>query len=100
MEREELELSIIEAVCSEFGVEFHELRSPTRVRNIKDARHLAIFLLYFFTDSTITKVSKRFKRHHSTSLHAIKCVRNLIEYDRQYRIKYNRVISKIQSNVN
>lgn len=70
----------------------------SRDREIVDARHIAITLIWENYGShdnkkgyTLKRLGRFFNRHHSTIIIALRKSRNLIECDDIYRDKYQRV---------
>lgn len=72
-------------VCEYFGIDQHRLHEKTKKREIVQVRQLAMYLCREL-DYTHKAIGLQFGgRDHSTVVHAIKSVNNLIETDNNYR---------------
>lgn len=72
-------------VCEYFGINQHRLHEKTKKREIVQVRQLAMYLCREL-DYTHKAIGLQFGgRDHSTVVHAIKSVNNLIETDNNYR---------------
>ncbi len=69
-----------------FDVDEKKLRSRTRTRNVVQARQVAMYLCRKYTDETLQKIGKEFGgRDHSTVIHSIDTVEDLVDTDPQFR---------------
>ena len=72
-------------VCEYFGIDQNRLHEKTKKRETVQVRQLAMYLCREL-DYTHKAIGLQFGgRDHSTVVHAIKCVNNLIETDPNYR---------------
>lgn len=83
-------------VCEFFEVSLCDLEGKSRKREICEPRQIAIYLIM---DRTV-KLSYRaagseFSKDHSTALHCVRTVRNLIDTEPQFKQKIIRLESRI-----
>ena len=77
---------IQEVVSKYFKITVNEMQSPTRKRDIVQARQLAMFFAKKYTKSSLAVIGSHIgKRDHATVLHACKTVDNLLETDKQFK---------------
>lgn len=82
-------------VCEYFGIDQHRLHEKTKKREIVQVRQLAMYLCREL-DYTHKAIGLQFGgRDHSTVVHAIKSVNNLIETDRNYRNRVDDLRRKV-----
>jgi len=62
---------IQQIVCSSFQVTVEELKSPSRRKQLAEARKVAMFLCRRYTTESLQVIGKSFKRTHSSVLHAV-----------------------------
>lgn len=86
---------VIEMVCEHFSVSIERLRSKNRSRNICYPRHVAMYLIYQHCMKSCQNVGNWFNRDHTTVLHAIKSIKNLIETDPTIRREIDMFLLKI-----
>lgn len=66
---------IINSVVINTDVTKADLKSRKRNYDIKNARHIAIYLVYKYTEKTTNETGKIFDRDHTTVLHACKRIK-------------------------
>jgi chromosomal replication initiator protein len=71
--------AIQEAVCSILGVSRQELLSPTRTARVAEARQLSMYLARDLTPLSLAQIARRFKRDHTTVLHAVRAVSSRLD---------------------
>lgn len=82
-------------VCEYFGIDQHRLHEKTKKREIVQVRQLAMYLCREL-DYTHKAIGLQFGgRDHSTVVHAIKSVNNLIETDNNYRNRFTDIRRKV-----
>lgn len=80
--------SIIRSVCSFLNISEDVLVSPQRKFHIKEARHIAVYLIRTnVVGITLQEIAHKFNRDHSTILSSIHVVEDGIRFDRAYRKK-------------
>jgi chromosomal replication initiator protein len=62
---------IQQMVCANFQVSMEELKSPSRRKEIANARRIGMFLCRSYTSESLAAIGKAFCRTHSTVLHSI-----------------------------
>lgn len=79
---------IVNLVCERYQITRADLEGRSRAREIADPRHLAIYLINEFTELTLRQMSDFIPRDHSTMLHSIKLIGDMLTYDNQTRNNY------------
>jgi chromosomal replication initiator protein len=62
---------IQKVVCANFQVTLEELKSPSRRKDIANARKIAMYLCRSYTAESLAAIGKAFARAHTSVLHAI-----------------------------
>lgn len=70
---------IASAVAAATDVTIEEMISRDRRMQVAEARHITIYLCRIRTGETMTAIGKYFARDHTTVIHAIRKVEDLIE---------------------
>jgi chromosomal replication initiator protein len=71
------------AVCEWFGVSQADLRGDKRPQSIAYPRHIAMYLCRELTDQSLPKIGAKFGgRDHSTVMHGVRRIGDLIREDR------------------
>jgi chromosomal replication initiator protein len=70
--------TIMAETASYFGLRREDLVSKSRSRPLTTARHIAMYLLRELTGLSLIKIGELFDRDHSTALHGIKRIENLM----------------------
>ena len=87
---------IIQDTCDILGVNDLALVGKTRIREVVEARQIAIYMAKKYLPKTALKrIGKRFNRDHSTVIYAISQYRDLTTTDNQYRNKANLVMQHL-----
>lgn len=74
------------AVCEYFNLKVEDLHSPSRKRNIVQARQIAMYLSRNLTQSSLSAIGEMLGgRDHATVLHACNTVNDLIATDRLFK---------------
>ncbi len=76
---------IINEVSGFYGISYNEMKSATRLREIVQARHVAIYFLQKYTQQTKTAIGAIFYRDHTTVIHAYNSIENLLFSDSVFR---------------
>jgi chromosomal replication initiator protein len=69
---------IMDETAAYFGLERDDLVSKSRSRPLTTARHMAMYLLRELTQLSLIKIGDQFERDHTTALHGIKKIENLM----------------------
>lgn len=96
-----LDLSAIQkAVASHFGIKLTELMSQDRSQRLVVPRHIAMYLSRELLGSATTEIAEAFgKRNHTTVMHAVEKVRELIEKDASTRAIVSELKRKLDQNL-
>lgn len=77
---------IQKTVCEYLDVEIALLKENTRKREIVNARQISMYLAKKYTKNSLKEIGKHFgNKDHSTVIHSIQVVDNLIEVDKKFR---------------
>ena len=77
---------IIAQTAAYFGLSIEELTGPSRGRHLVMARQIAMYLCRELTDLSLPKIGQQFgNRDHTTVLHAIRKIEQLMNDDNQLR---------------
>ncbi len=88
---------IQKVVCDYFNIELDLLQTPTRKREIVQARQIAMFFSKSFTKFSLSSIGSQIGgKDHATVLHACKTVNNLIETDRQFKQYIDDILKKLK----
>ncbi len=84
-------------IVNEVNKEFKcELTTPTRKRNIMNARHAATFLLKNHTNMIWQDIAYSVgNSHHTTVIHSYRACSDLIETDEDFAIKINNIRERL-----
>jgi len=91
-------ISIIQdAVAAEFGVTREELLGPSRRNRFAHPRMIAVQLARELTEANYSTIARKFSRHHTSILSAIRRVPDLLQTYPEYEIKRQAVLARLQS---
>ncbi|MEY3019514.1 MAG: hypothetical protein RLZZ272_498 [Actinomycetota bacterium] len=101
-EREVSVQDIMDEVAAYFSVSVEDLCSPSRSRQLVNARQIAMYLTRELTDLSLPRIGKAFgNRDHSTVMHANQKIANLMQEQRsvydQVQELTNRVTARTRS---
>lgn len=74
--------AIQEVVAEWFCISLIEMRSDRRARRVARPRQIAMFLARELTTQSLPAIGRRFQRDHTTVMHAINKVQQLIAVNR------------------
>jgi chromosomal replication initiator protein len=77
--------TLIDTVGKVFNVTTEQIKSPTRERDVVDARKVCAYLLNKKRNLTTLKVGKILNRHHSSIIYLVKEAENLISIDKEFQ---------------
>ena len=72
------------------------VETPTRERSVTDARHIYFFIARSVYGIPFKKIGESVNRHHSSVIHSVNKVDDLIEYDKDFKAKYDLVIDNFK----
>lgn len=87
--------TILKVICKHFDLTTSELFKKSRKRKYVEPRQLFHYLCMKYCKATLYQVASYGDMDHSTVLHSIKTVSNLIEVDRGFRNLVNEIDNKI-----
>lgn len=88
---------IQKAVSEYFGIHTDELKAKTRKKEIVIARQVAMFFSKEFTNHSLKSIGYHFGgRDHSTVIHAIQTVNDMMETDSSFRNSVNELKKKFK----
>lgn len=80
---------IISRVCEVFHVTYDELKCKSRVTKFVYARQACMYFLSKNTAMTLTAIGVIFNRDHTTVIHAVQHIQDLMQSDDRVRIELN-----------
>ena len=84
--------TIIDTVCSHFGLEPSAIHTKSRKRDVVQARQIAMYLAKNNTDYSASKIGTLIGgKDHATVLHACKTIRELREVDKAFRAEVDEI---------
>ncbi len=87
---------IIETVADEYDLSIDEIKSKNNSRQIAVPRQVAMYLCKRLTDHSFPQIGKAFGgKHHTTVIHSVDKIENLIKEDRNF----HRVVSELIDNL-
>jgi chromosomal replication initiator protein len=89
---------ILSIVADVTGVSITEITGEKRSRPVVESRHLVMYLARELTDASLPKIGDRVGgRDHTTVLHAVEKITNLMREDRDLYNRVQRLTTKIKS---
>jgi chromosomal replication initiator protein len=89
---------VVERVARYYNIPSKELFGTSRVKDVKNARQVAMFLMNKDLNLSTTKIGDEFKKDHSTVIHGIRMVNDKIKTDFTLREQISELRSKIYAN--
>jgi len=86
---------LIELCIKDKMITVNEILSPTRMHYISECRFMAMYVLVVNEGLSTVQVGSLFNRDHSSVIHARETVRGWIEFDKPFRIRFEKVLSEI-----
>lgn len=85
-------------VAKYFDVPVEKLHSKTRIRDVVMARQLSMYLAKNYTNSSLKLIGDSFGgRDHSTVIHSLKAVQDMMDTDLLFKDKVNALVKKVQT---
>jgi len=89
--------NIIEIVCREYELSPGTIQLKTRVEGIREARQVIHYFARKKTSLTCFSIGIIVgMKDHATVLHSCKTVKNLMQFDKEYKAKIERIEAKIE----
>ena len=76
---------IEDTVCNFYNLEVSLLHTKRRTREIALARQMTLFLARNTTKLSLKTIGEFYKRDHTTVIHSVQTIRNLIDTDSQIK---------------
>ena len=92
---EKLTNDMMKIICKLTLVDWEQLKTKCRKRELNDIRQTAMWIIRKGTSMSFYDVGKIFNRHHATVLHAVRNVENMIETDNMYRAGVEQILNQI-----
>jgi len=74
------------SVSAYFSVSVNDLKDKTRKKEVATARQVAMYFAKEYTDYSLKQIGQYFGgRDHSTVIHAVQCVHNMIDTDNSFK---------------
>ena len=87
---------IFSAIEKKYDVSKSELTGNSRVKNVAQARHVAIYLIKTITDISYPSIGKLFNRNHSTIISSVDVIEKKIASSPAMEIEINDLIKEIK----
>jgi len=84
----------IQAVSNVTGVKRRHILGQRRFRHYTDARHMAMLLTRQSTKLSLTSIGRLFGRDHSTIIHAINSMRDIMDISEEHSSRFSEVINE------
>ena len=83
-------------VASHFNLNIHELLSPRRSRSLARPRQIAMYLAKQYTTNSLPEIGRKFSnRDHTTVIHAVKKIEELIKKDNEIKQNVNEIKKRL-----
>ena len=87
---------IFSAVDKKYNVKKSDLTGKSRVKEIANARHIAIYLIRTLTEMSLPNIGKIFNRDHATIMSSIDNVEKRLDSSQQFEAEINEIIKEIK----
>jgi len=84
------------AVCGHYQIGLTDLKSTRRDRNIARPRQLAMYLAKMLTPRSLPSIGGEFGRDHTTVIHAVKTIENLLSRDAKLAADADMLIRRLK----
>ena len=69
----------------------------SRRRNLVEARHIYCLIVRKYTDYSLAIIGKEINRDHATVLHSIRRAKEFLQYDQDFKVKFNNLENKFKA---
>ncbi|MDR0431411.1 MAG: chromosomal replication initiator protein DnaA [Tannerellaceae bacterium] len=99
LEKKQITVQLIqEIVCKYFNLEQSIIQTPSRKREIVQARQITMYLSKKYTNCSFSHIGKIVgKKDHATVLHACKTIKDQIEIDKSFRSSVEEIEVKLKN---
>lgn len=87
---------VIQAVCEQYGISLADITGESRVRNIAEARMVAMTIGYAHTNMTLAEIGAVFHRTRNATLNAVYRITGLTEFDQALRDRVTCVLLGVE----
>lgn len=87
---------IFTAVEKKYGIAKNDIVGKSRVKDVAQARHVAIYLIRNITEMSLPNIGKMFNRDHSTVMSSIDTVEKKISSSGAFEVEINNLIKEIR----
>ena len=81
-----------------FNIEYEDMIKKTRNRDIVVPRQVAMTLYRIHTNLSFDRIGKMYGLDHATVIHAVKTIKDLLQYDKQFRKQISPIESLLKFN--
>ena len=89
---------VIDKVAKYYNLSSKDLYGESRIKDIKNARQVAMYLMNEQLGLSTVKIGNEFKKDHTTIMHGIKVIKNALKTDFNLRTKISDLREKIYAN--
>ena len=89
----------IGVVCRHFSVTPEDVKGAQKIKNIKDARNVAMYAIQEETELSLSQIGEIFNRDHSTIYSNINRVRKQMETDPVFNAKVGEIMKEVRRKV-
>lgn len=98
IEKKKLTIDLIQdAVCVFYNIKAELIHTPSRKRQIVQARQVTMYLSKQYTEMSLAQIGSLVgRKNHATVLHACRTVKEQIEVDKQFRDEISEIEKKLK----
>lgn len=89
---------IVRTVCEYFEISETKVKSKGRAREITFARQIIMHYLFYYTDMNKVTIGNFMNRDHTTVIHSLRTLKNLMDTDSKILDKVTDIRGKIVEN--
>ena len=89
--------TIQKEVSNYFGIKIYDIKSSKKQKNIAFPRQISMYLVRRYTGASYPEIGEKFGKDHSTVIHAVKKIENLIKDDLSIKNTINSLSRSIES---
>jgi chromosomal replication initiation ATPase DnaA len=85
--------------CLYYHVTMDEMRGKSTLRIHTEPRQVIMYMTYISSDISTGELGLRYNRSQSSTFKAIQTASNLLAYDKEFRMNYREIESKINPGI-
>ena len=89
--------TIQKEVSNYFGIKIYDIKSSKKQKNIAFPRQISMYLVRRYNGASYPEIGEKFGKDHSTVIHAVKKIENLIKDDLSIKNTINSLSRSIES---